>query len=57
MRYDRTNILIFAIAAILGGAIAFVSARYSAFVPVIIVLVPLSAATAAMKWVRRSSKK
>ena len=56
MRFDRKNTMIFAIAFVVGGGIAFVSAKYSAFVPVVTVLVLVSAATAAMKWVKRSSK-
>lgn len=56
MRCDRTTVLRFVIAAVLGGAIAFVSATYSAFVPVVTVLLLLSAAVAAMKWLERSSK-
>ena len=46
----------FAIAFIAGGGTAFVSAEYSAFVPVVTVLLLVAAATAAMKWVKRSSK-
>ncbi len=56
MRSDRNNIVTFAIAFIVGGGIAFVSAKYSAFVPVATVLVLVSAATAAMKWLKRSSE-
>lgn len=56
MRFDRNNIMTFAIAFIVGGGIAFISAKYSAFVPVVTVLVLVSAATAAMKWLKRSSK-
>jgi hypothetical protein len=56
MLFDRTNLLRITIAFILGGSIAFVSAEYSAFVPVVTVLVLVYAATAAMKWVKRSSK-
>jgi hypothetical protein len=56
MRFDRNNIMTFAIAFIAGGGTAFVSAEYSAFVPVVTVLLLVAAATAAMKWVKRSSK-
>jgi hypothetical protein len=56
MRFDRKNTMIFAIAFVVGGGIAFVSAKYSAFVPVVTVLLLVSVATAAMKWIKCSSK-
>ena len=56
MRFDRKNTMIFAIPFIAGGSTAFVSAQYSAFGPVGTVLLLVAAATAAMKWVKRSSK-
>lgn len=56
MRFDQKSVLTFAIMFVVGGGIAFVSAEYSAFVPVVTALVLLSAAMAAMKWVQRSSK-
>ena len=38
MRFDRNNIVTFAIAFVVGGGIAVVSAKYFAFVPVATVL-------------------
>jgi hypothetical protein len=57
MRFDQKSTLNFAIAFALGGGIALISAKYSAFIPVVTVLVLVSAAAAAMKRVERTIRR